>query len=150
MSLTRTLLRPASSSVHLVLRAGFASATKYTKSHEWVRLETGDVASIGITNYAQGALGDIVFVDLPDVGKKVSAGKSFGNVESVKSASDLYAPVDGVVSATNAVLKDAPETVNKSAEKDGWMIKIKVLNASTVDKLMDEKAYQDFLKSEGH
>ncbi len=113
---------------------------KYTKDHEWVRVE-GDTAIVGITDFAQDALGDIVFVELPKVGQDVDAGKGAAVVESVKSVSDVYAPLSGKVSEVNSELEASPETVNKDPYKSGWMFKIKLKNKSDVEKLMDSKAY---------
>ncbi len=113
---------------------------KYSKDHEWIRME-GETGTIGITDYAQGELGDIVFVELPAVGSRVEAGKPFGTVEAVKAVSDLYAPVSGEVIAVNKVVQDSPETVNKDPYGQGWMIKVKVSDASALSALLDAKAY---------
>jgi len=118
---------------------------RYTKEHEWVRLN-GDVAEVGITHFAQDQLGDIVFVELPAAGTKLETGKRFGVVESVKTVSDLYAPVDGeVVEANPRLLQDAadfdPEAVNREPYGAGWMIKVKVSNPAAVSALMDAQAY---------
>eukprot|EP00029_Vermamoeba_vermiformis_P008151 TRINITY_DN3732_c0_g1_i1.p1 TRINITY_DN3732_c0_g1~~TRINITY_DN3732_c0_g1_i1.p1 ORF type:complete len:165 (+),score=51.47 TRINITY_DN3732_c0_g1_i1:31-525(+) len=114
---------------------------KYLKSHEWVKIENG-VGTIGISDYAQGALGDIVFVDLPDVGKKVHQSGTVGAVESVKSASDIYSPLSGEVLEVNENLKSTPDLVNKSPYTDGWMVKIKLTGGqSEVASLLDSKAY---------
>ena len=117
----------------------------FSKDHEWVRFE-GDVATVGITKYAADALGDVVFVETPDVGKTVSKGDGFAVVESVKAASDVYAPVSGEVIEGNAALATAPETVNADPEGEGWFAKIRVSDAST-DGLMDRAAYDAFLAS---
>ncbi len=117
---------------------------RFTKDHEWVRLE-GDVATVGISKHAADALGDVVFVESPDAGKTLSKGDSFAVVESVKAASDVYAPVSGDVVEGNAVLATAPETVNADPEGEGWFAKIKVSDASQVDALMDRAAYDAFL-----
>ncbi len=114
---------------------------RYAKSHEWVRLD-GDVATIGITDYAQHELTDIVFVDLPKVGARFKAEAEFGVVESVKSVSELYAPVSGEVLAVNEDLEDAPELVNESPFDEGWLIKLKVTDKNETKKLLDAKAYQ--------
>lgn len=111
---------------------------KYTKTHEWVRIE-GDVATIGITDHAQSELGDIVYVDLPEAGKKVQVGDSFGSVESVKTVSDLYAPVGGEVLEVNGTLGGQSEVVNTDPYGDGWLLKIR-MDGSTTD-LMDATAY---------
>ncbi len=115
------------------------SDLKYTKSHEWVRVEA-DVATIGITDFAQSELGDVVYVDLPAVGKALAVGDIFGSVESVKTVSDLYAPVPGEVVEVNSALTNASENVNTDPYGDGWMIKIK-LTASLPGDLMDAEAY---------
>ena len=115
------------------------SDLKYTKSHEWVRVEA-DVATIGITDFAQSELGDVVYVDLPAVGKALAVGDIFGSVESVKTVSDLYAPVPGEVVEVNSALTNASENVNPDPYGDGWMIKIK-LTASLPGDLMDAEAY---------
>ena len=117
---------------------------RFTKDHEWVRLE-GDVATVGISKHAAEALGDVVFVETPDAGKTLTKGDSFAVVESVKAASDVYAPVSGEVVEGNAALASAPETVNADPEGDGWFAKIKVSDASQLDALMDRAAYDAFL-----
>jgi len=114
---------------------------RYTASHEWVRRESDGTVSVGITDHAQEQLGDIVFVEAPQVGRKVSAGESVGVVESVKAASDIYAPVAGEVVAANAALADAPEKVNEDAFA-AWMYRIKPANPGDVDKLLDAAAYE--------
>ena len=116
---------------------------KFTKDHEWVSLD-GDIATVGISKHAADALGDVVFVEVPEVGKTVSKGDSFAVVESVKAASDVYAPVSGEVVEANDALSTAPETVNSGAEADGWFAKIKVSDASQLDALMDQAAYKSF------
>jgi glycine cleavage system H protein len=117
---------------------------KFTKDHEWVRLE-GDVAVVGITRHAAEQLGDVVFVETPEVGKVVEAKAGFAVVESVKAASDVYAPVDGEVIEANDALATAPETVNADPEGAGWFAKIKVSDASQLDALMDRAAYDQYL-----
>ena len=119
---------------------------RFTKDHEWVRLD-GDVATVGISQHAADALGDVVFVETPDAGKTVAKGDSFAVVESVKAASDVYAPVSGEVVEGNAALASAPETVNADPEGEGWFAKIKVSDASQVDALMDRAAYDAYLKT---
>jgi glycine cleavage system H protein len=114
---------------------------RYTASHEWVRRETDGTVSIGITDHAQEQLGDIVFVEAPQVGRKVKAGESVGVVESVKAASDIYAPVAGEVVAANAALGDAPEKVNEDAFA-AWMYRIKPANPAEIDSLLDAAAYE--------
>ena len=116
----------------------------YTKDHEWVRLD-GDVATVGISKHAADALGDVVFVETPDSGKSVTKGDSFAVVESVKAASDVYAPVSGEVIEGNAALASAPETVNADPQGEGWFAKIKVSDASAIDGLMDQAAYDAYL-----
>lgn len=116
----------------------------FTKDHEWVRLD-GDVATVGITEHAADALGDVVFVETPEAGKVVAKGDSFAVVESVKAASDVYAPVAGEVVEGNAVLASAPETVNADPEGEGWFARIKVANAADVEGLMDRAAYDQYL-----
>ena len=117
---------------------------RFTKDHEWVVVD-GDVATIGITAYAAEQLGDVVFVEVPEAGKTVKAGDAFAVVESVKAASDVYAPISGEVVEGNAVLAAAPETVNADPEGDGWFAKIKVSDASVLDGLMDQAAYDAYL-----
>jgi glycine cleavage system H protein len=118
--------------------------TKYTKDHEWVSVD-GDIATCGITTYAAEQLGDVVFVEVPAIGKVVLQGGDLAVVESVKAASDVYAPVSGMVVEVNTMLADAPEGVNESAEDDGWFAKIKLSNAGELDELMDRAAYDAFL-----
>jgi glycine cleavage system H protein len=113
---------------------------KYTKDHEWVRVD-GDTGTIGITNFAQQQLGDVVYVDLPEVGTRLSAGQTFGTIESVKAVSELYAPVSGEVVEVNAALKDKPEDVNAKPH-ESWMIKVRLANAAESGSLMDAAAYQ--------
>jgi len=119
----------------------YKSDCKYTETHEWAKQE-GDVVVVGVTDYAQHQLGDVVFVELPSVGKEVSAGKAFGVVESVKAASDVYAPVSGTVVAINEALANQPDLVNKDAFGSGWFIKIKPSNPAELDKLLDAATYQ--------
>jgi glycine cleavage system H protein len=114
---------------------------KYTKSHEWLKLEAGGTATVGITDYAQNSLGDITFVQLPKAGAVLKAGESFGVVESVKAASDLYVPVGGTVVAVNAALDRAPETVNRLPFDDGWLIKLKVANPAEANTLLSPGDY---------
>ena len=116
----------------------------FSKDHEWVRFD-GDVATVGISKHAADALGDVVFVETPEAGKVVSKGDGFAVVESVKAASDVYAPVSGEVIEGNAALASTPETVNADPEGDGWFAKIRVSDASQVDALMDRAAYDAFL-----
>ena len=120
--------------------------TRYTRDHEWVRLE-GDVAVIGISKYAQEQLGDIVYVDLPEIGKKLAKGAEAAVVESVKAASEVFAPVAGEVVAVNQTLTDEPAKVNESPEVSGWFVKLKPANPADLDSLMDETAYKAFLET---
>ena len=117
---------------------------RFTKDHEWVTLE-GDVATIGITAHAAEQLGDVVFVETPEKGRTVKAGEAFAVVESVKAASDVYAPISGEVIEANGALGDAPETVNAAPEAAGWFAKLKVANPAEVEALMDRHAYEAYL-----
>jgi len=119
------------------------SGIRFSKDHEWVKVE-GDVATIGISPYAQEQLGDVVFVDLPGIGKKVEKGKELAVVESVKAASEVYAPVSGEVVEVNESLGDAPGTVNEDALGKGWFAKVKMSNKAELDGLMDDAAYKTF------
>ena len=123
---------------------------KYTKSHEWVRQESDGTVTVGITDHAQDLMGDMVYVELPDAGKKVTAAKECAVVESVKAASDVYAPVSGEIVAANTALADAPETVNKDPYGAGWMFRIKPANAADVKSLLDAAAYDAVLAAEKH
>jgi glycine cleavage system H protein len=114
---------------------------RYAKSHEWLRAESDGTVTIGITDYAQNSLGDITYVQVPKVGATFKAGETFGVVESVKAASDLYMPVAGTVVAVNAALEAAPETVNRDAYGDGWMLKLKPAEAGAAAGLLDAAAY---------
>ena len=120
-------------------------AKKFSKEHEWLEID-GDVATVGITDHAQQALGDIVYVELPEIGKKLSKDGDAAVVESVKAASDVYAPVDGEVVEANEELDANPALVNESPENDGWFFKIKLSDASQLDDLMDEAAYKAFVE----
>jgi glycine cleavage system H protein len=121
---------------------------KYTKEHEWIKVD-GGTGTIGITDHAQNSLGDIVFVDLPKVGADVTAGKSFGTVESVKAVSELYSPVTGNVTAINEELATAPEKINSDAH-GAWMIKVKIANPAEVNSLLSAEDYEKFAAEEGH
>jgi glycine cleavage system H protein len=121
-------------------------ATRYTRDHEWIRLE-GDTATMGISDYAQEQLGDIVFVELPETGKQLAKGAELAVVESVKAASDIYAPVAGEIVAVNSALADQPGIVNSDPEGEGWFVRLKVANAADVDALMTIEAYQEFLQT---
>jgi glycine cleavage system H protein len=116
----------------------------YTKQHEWADVK-GDVATIGITDYAQHELGDVVFAELPKVGAKVEAGKSFGTVESVKAVSEIYSPVTGEVTEINGTLHDTPETINSDPHGAAWLIKVKLANPAEVKDMMDATAYEAFI-----
>lgn len=119
---------------------------RFTKDHEWVRLE-GDVATVGITDHAQTALGDVVFVDLPEAGREVAAGESVAVVESVKAASDVYAPVAGRVVESNAALTENPGLINSSPTGEGWFFKLEGVDAAAVAGLMDEAGYAAFVET---
>ena len=122
---------------------------RYTKEHEWIKVD-GNIGTIGITDYAQNSLGDIVFVDLPKVGDSVESGKSFGSVESVKAVSDLFAPVSGSLTAVNEDLKDAPEKINSDANTT-WLLKVELSDAKQVDALLSAADYEKFTSEEtGH
>lgn len=121
-------------------------STRYTREHEWIRLE-GDTATVGISDYAQEQLGDIVFVELPDVGKQLAKGAEAAVVESVKAASEIYAPVAGSVSEVNTAVGDDPGLVNTDPEGAGWFLCLKVSNPAELDELMDADAYQAYLKT---
>jgi len=123
---------------------------KYTKSHEWVKPNADGSVTVGITHHAQDLMGDMVFVDLPTAGTKVTSGKECGVVESVKAASDVYALVSGEVVEANAALSDSPETVNKDCYGAGWMFRLKPANKAEVDALLDAKAYEALVASEKH
>jgi glycine cleavage system H protein len=117
------------------------SDLRYAKSHEWLKLETDGTATVGITDYAQNSLGDITYVQLPKPGQMLKAGDVFGVVESVKAASDLYAPVGGTVVAVNPALQGAPETVNREPYAAGWMLKLKTAGGAGVEALLDAAGY---------
>lgn len=120
--------------------------TRYTKDHEYIRIE-GDTGTVGITDYAQAQLGDVVFVELPTVGKTVAKGSEAAVVESVKAASEVYAPVSGEVVAVNGDLEAAPGTVNEDAAGKGWFVKLKLKDAAELEGLMSEAEYQDYVKT---
>ena len=123
---------------------------KYTKSHEWVKLNGDGTATIGITDHAQDQLGDMVYVEAPEAGRSLKAGEACAVVESVKAASDVYAPVAGEVIEGNADLTDAPEAVNQDPYGGGWLLKMKLADAAAVNALMDAAAYEAFVASEDH
>jgi len=124
------------------------STVKFTEDHEWIRVD-GDTGTIGITDYAQEQLGDVVYVELPEVGRQVEKGKDMAVVESVKAASEVYAPVTGSVTAINDKLSAEPATVNSAAMGDGWFVKIKLSNPAELDKLMDEASYKKYVEGLG-
>jgi len=123
------------------------SETRYTKEHEWVRVD-GEVATTGISNHAQEQLGDVVFVELPEVGAGLSTGDSMGVVESVKAASDIYAPISGEVVEINDALEGEPALINSDAEGNGWICKIKIAQPDEVANLMDADTYREFVENE--
>ena len=122
----------------------YPSELRYTKEHEWVRLQDG-IATVGITDYAQHELGDVVYVELPKIGTKLASGQSLGTVESVKAVSEIYSPVSGEVTEVNSALSQTPETINKDPHGQAWLIKLKVDDAGAVSGLMDAAAYQAFI-----
>ena len=124
--------------------ASYPAGFKYTKDHEWIEL-AGDKGKVGITDYAQQQLGDVVYVELPDAGAKLKQGQSFGTIESVKAVSELYSPVTGEIVEVNAALKDKPEMVNKDPHAS-WMVVVKLTNPVEVDALLDATQYQDLVK----
>ncbi|PPR10548.1 MAG: Glycine cleavage system H protein [Alphaproteobacteria bacterium MarineAlpha11_Bin1] len=121
---------------------------KYSKEHEWVCLE-GDIATLGISQFAQEQLGDVVFVELPDIGKVIEQNGEAAIVESVKAASEVYAPISGTVVEVNMDLEDDPELVNRSPTGDGWFVKLRISDPSQMEDMMDELAYNDFVASQG-
>ncbi len=122
----------------------FPGDLRYTKDHEWIRLE-GDTAFVGITDFAQGELGDIVYVEVETIGKQLDAGAVFGTVEAVKTVSDLYLPVGGTITELNPALANAPELVNTDPYGQGWMVKMKINNLADIETLMDAKAYEQMV-----
>lgn len=125
----------------------FPEDLKYTEEHEWVLIE-GDLVTVGITDFAQDSLGDVVFVELPEVGVRVEAGKPFGVVESVKAVSDIYAPVTGEVVEVNEELPETPEVLNTSPYEDGWMIKIRISDPGELEELLDADEYREFIEED--
>ena len=123
---------------------------KYTKSHEWIKVNGDGTVTIGITDHAQELLGDLVFVELPEAGADAEAGSEIAVVESVKAASDVYSPVSGEVVEVNESLADTPEVVNDSPYEDGWLLKIKLSDASELDSFMDASAYESHAESDAH
>lgn len=126
----------------------FPADYRYTREHEWIKVD-GNQATVGITDYAQNSLGDIVFVELPKVGDQVTAGKTFGSVESVKAVSEIYAPASGKVTAVNDELANAPEKINSDAHK-AWFVRIQLSNPSEVNNLLSSDDYEKYVKEEGH
>jgi glycine cleavage system H protein len=126
----------------------YPSDYRYTQEHEWIKI-SGDIGTIGVTDYAQHELGDVVFAELPAPGAKIVAGKSFGTVESVKAVSELYAPVSGEVTEVNPALANTPELVNSDPHGAGWLIKVKLANPAEASTLMDAGAYQAFVSEKG-
>ncbi len=124
------------------------SELKYTKEHEWVRVD-GDTGAIGITDYAQDQLGDIVFVELPAAGTAISATQKFGEIESVKAVSELFAPVSGEVTGANDGLADSPESVNDDPYGDGWLLKVRLSDAAELNQLLSADEYEAFIEAEG-
>ncbi len=127
----------------------FPPELKYTKTHEWIRIE-GDTATLGITDYAQGELGDVVFLELPQAGRVLKPEESFGTIEAVKAVSDLFSPLSGEVTAANAQLSGSPELVNKDPYGQGWMVKLKFSNAAELSGLLDAAAYEKLAQGGGH
>jgi glycine cleavage system H protein len=117
---------------------------KYTQEHEWVQVE-GDIGTVGITDHAAGELGDIVFVELPETGSEFSAGDSVGTIESVKAVADLYLPVSGEIIEINEAVVDSPELVGSAPMDDGWLVKVRLVEPSELDRLLDASAYEDLL-----
>ena len=128
----------------------FPGELRYAESHEWVRVEDDGTVTVGISDHAQEALGDVVYVELPEVDADVAAKGEAGVVESVKAASDVYAPISGVIIAVNTALEDSPETVNESPYSDGWFFKMKLTDLGELEALLDVNAYQEFCEAEDH
>jgi glycine cleavage system H protein len=120
----------------------FPEDLRYTKEHEWIRVEDG-VATLGITDYAQGELGDIIYVELPQAGDTLTLGQAFGTVEAVKTVEEMYSPLDGEILEVNPDLEATPELVNQEAYTGGWMLKIRIANPSQIDALLESAAYRD-------
>lgn len=121
---------------------------KFTKDHEWIRLENDGSVTVGITQFAQDALGDIVYVEVPAVGENIDSGAEFGVVESVKAVSDIYAPLSGEVVEVNLALEDTPELINESCYDEGWLLRIKPSDEAELDKLLDAEGYREILSAE--
>jgi len=120
---------------------------KYTNEHEWARIE-GDIATVGITDYAQESLGDVVYIETPEIGTEVKKGEEFGSIESVKAVSDVFSPISGEIIEVNEELADHPEYINQSPYDKGWIVKIKISNPEEADELMDSTKYEEFVKKE--
>lgn len=123
---------------------------KFNTSHEWARVEDAGTVTVGISDHAQGALGDLVYVELPSVGDTVKAGNACAVVESVKAASDIYSPVSGEIVAVNAALADKPETINEDAYGDGWIFTVRISDRAELDQLLDASAYEELVENEDH
>jgi len=123
------------------------SEMKFSEQHEWARVDEAGIATVGISDYAQKTIGDLVFIELPQIGDRVEKGQEAGVIESVKAANDLYTPVSGEVVEINSTLGDSPDLVNQDAHEKGWLFKIKLADATQLDSLMDETAYQDFIST---
>jgi glycine cleavage system H protein len=128
----------------------FPTELRYAKTHEWARLEEDGTVTIGISDHAQGALGDVVYVELPELDVVVEAGEEAGVVESVKAASDIYAPIGGTIIAINEVLEDAPETVNQDPYGDGWFFRIEPTDVADLDSLLDAEGYAEVCENDEH
>ncbi len=122
---------------------------RYTKEHEWVKLD-GEIATVGITDFAQSELGDVTYIEMPEVGRQINQGEPFGVVESVKAVSDVYAPVSGEIVEVNGALEAQPEKVNSSPYEDAWLIKLRVQDPGQLDQLLDAAAYQQHVQTAGH
>ena len=129
--------------------ANFPSDLKYAKTHEWLKID-GDIVTIGITDFAQGELSDIVYVEITAVGKTIKRGEPIGTIEAVKAVSDLYSPISGQVIAANESLKDSPANVNKDPYGEGWMAKIKITDPSELSNLLDSAAYAELARKSAH
>lgn len=128
----------------------FPTDLKFAQSHEWARQEADGVVVVGISDHAQDALGDVVYVELPELGAEVEGGEEAGVVESVKAASDIYAPVAGTIVAVNDVLEDAPETVNQDPYGDGWFFRVQARDGADLEALLDAEAYRELCESQAH
>lgn len=133
----------------MITRTYIILERKFTKKHEWVQLE-GQIGTVGISNYAQEALGDVVYAQLPDVGTSFRQSDECGALESVKAASEIYSPVSGDVTEKNTAVEDSPSLVNSSCYDKGWLFKIKLAKPSELEELLSEKQYEDFLKTDAH